>query len=138
MRIAPSFRYAMVVLAFGALTAAAPATAGARDDVPRVASMSTPESWAGIYRLTLISKTQAPMPVRLLVERDGGVLTGTLLSDVNGAAHASLRLEGDALKASTSTSRGAGELVLRVTDKGVVGTFTVGKQVWEVSGTRST
>jgi hypothetical protein len=136
MRITTSFRYAMVVLALGALTAATPRPADARVELPR-ATASTPEAWAGIYRLTLISKTQAPMPVRLLVERDGETLTGTLLSDIHGAAHAALRLDGDVLRASTQTSRGQGELVLRETSEGITGTFTVGKQVWTVTGTRS-
>ena len=60
-----------------------------------------------------------------------------LLSDIHGAAHAALRLDGDMLRASTQTSRGQGELVLRETSEGITGTFTVGKQVWTVSGTRS-
>ena len=99
------------------------------------ATASSP--WAGVYRLQLTGAKGETVQLRLIVERVGEGLSGTLLSDDNTAAHADVTLDGDAMKASARTNGGEGTLVLHETSEGIEGTFKVGMLAFTVSGRRS-
>jgi hypothetical protein len=101
------------------------------------AAIDTGSPWAGVYRLRLTNTKGQTTQLRLIVERVGHELSGTLISDDNTAAHVDLALDGDAIKASARTSAGDGTMLLRETSEGIEGTFVIGKLSYTVSGRRS-
>ena len=129
---------ALLSLSFIALAAVPCAAQQAYPDrAPSSAAVSSIAPMAGVYRLQLTAKDGASLQVRLVVERLGEGLSGTLVSEDNGVAHVDLKFVGDELRATATTSLGEGVLVLRESAAGMTGTFTVGKRVWMVSGERS-
>jgi len=139
MRASHIARLAMLSLSLATLAVATPRSADALQPASTDNTVvSTPASWLGVYRLTLVGADNTPTAMRLLVEREGDGVSGTLITVAQGPAHADLRVDGDALWASAETSEGNGALVLRLTGDGVTGTFTVGRKVWTVTGARTT
>ena len=93
--------------------------------------------WVGVYRLTLAEKGGAMLDARVLVEPTGDRLTGMLLVDQHASGINDVKVEDDALVARIVTAEGRGTLVLRTGAEGVVGTLTIGKRVWNVTGDRA-
>ena len=141
MRLAVSARtltLALGLAALGATTGRAGAQSAFAAATPTAAAdvSSAVAAWTGVYRISLAKGTEV-VPARVVVERIGKTLDATVL--VGSAATSLARLQGDGgeLRAEMVTSSGRGQLVLRTTATGVVGTLTVGKTVWEVTGERS-
>lgn len=137
MRFLTTTHIALLSLATAGLSAAPLAAQQAYATHAPAASATSPAPQSGVYRLQMTAQDGRTIAVRLIVERVGERLSGTLVSEDNVVAHADLRVDNDALRASTATSLGEGTLVIRETDAGITGTFTVGKKVWTVEGTRS-
>lgn len=139
MRASHIARFAVLSLSLAAFAVTTPRSAAALQPASSDNTVvTTPSSWLGVYRLTLVGTDNTPTAMRLLVEREGDGVSGTLITVAQGPAHADLRVHGDALWASAETSQGSGALVLRLTADGVTGTFTVGRKVWTVTGARTT
>jgi hypothetical protein len=134
MRYMTTTHIALLSLATLAAPVAAQQTYAVRTSAA-VTTSAAPQ--AGVYRLQMTEQSGRTVMVRLIVERIGERLSGTLVSEDNVVAHADLRVVDDALRASTATSLGEGTLLIRETDSGITGTFTVGKKVWKVEGERS-
>jgi hypothetical protein len=139
--IAPALAFALAVGASTAAaqtsfaTASAPAAAPAAGAAPNAAPSSA-AAWAGVYRIAL-TKGDETVPARVVMERVGDALDGTVLLGSAATALAKVRSEGEELRAVLTTSAGRGDLVLRATEAGVTGTLTVGGETWVVSGRRS-
>ena len=92
--------------------------------------------WSGVYRID-VAKGDEVLPMRVVVERVGSSLDGTVLLGGTASALANVRFDNGELRATMVTSTGKGELVLRQTEAGVTGTLKVGKTTWSVTGERS-
>lgn len=132
-----------IALALGLAALSAPAAAQQRAfATPPAAAVSAAPSadpsaaWAGVYRVA-ITKGDETVHARVVMERDGEALAGTVLIEATASALTKLRHEGETLRATLLTSHGRGELALRATTDGVAGTLTVGKVTWTVEGKRS-
>ena len=109
-------------------------TAGAVASAPMPAALA---AWVGVYRVSL-TKGQQTIPLRVVMERVGVSLDGTVMVGTTTSALANVRSsEQGELRAVMLTSEGQGELVLRATATGIVGTLKIGKQTWAVTGERS-
>ena len=94
--------------------------------------------WVGVYRIMLSEKKDGAMiDARVLIEPNGANLMGMLMVDQHASGITDVKVENDALVARIVTAEGKGTLVLRTGDDGVVGTLTIGKRVWTVTGTRA-
>jgi hypothetical protein len=94
--------------------------------------------WVGVYRIMLSEKKDGAMiDARVLIEPNGQQLMGMLMVDQHASGITDVKVENDALVARIVTAEGRGTLVLRTGDDGVVGTLTIGKRVWTVTGTRA-
>jgi hypothetical protein len=120
------------LLAVAALTAPATATALTPHDSVRATARA-----AGIYRLTLTAKNRPEKSVHLVIREIAHGMDGVLLSDENESWLSAVRVDGDTLRATVSTSEGEGEIMLLVTDTLVSGTLTVGHQQIAIRGERS-
>ena len=145
MRVTITARTLALALGLAATAAAVPAAHAGAQAARTAFAATTPAStvdmtamapWAGVYRISLARGTEV-VPARVMVERVGPRLDGTVLVGSEATSLANMRGDGAELRAEMLTSRGRGQLVLRVTPAGLVGTLTVGKSVWEVSGERS-
>ena len=92
--------------------------------------------WSGVYRID-VAKGDEVLPMRVVVERVGSSLDGTVLLGGTASALANVRFDNGELRATMVTSSGKGELVLRLTEAGVTGSLKVGKTTWSVTGERS-
>lgn len=136
------FASARALAAFGlvslAAVAARPASAQpalAAAPVPAAVAM-TNEIAPGVYRIALDNGRET-VHARVVMERVGGALEGTVLVEATASALIQLRSENGEIRANMLTSDGRGELVLRPTDGGVAGSLKVGKTTWSISGQRS-
>ena len=93
-------------------------------------------AWSGVYRIDVAKGTEV-LPMRVVLERLGGTLDGTVLLGGTASALADVRFEVGELRATLVTSSGRGELVLRQTESRVTGTLKIGKAVWTITGERS-
>jgi hypothetical protein len=134
----PLARTLALTLALAA--AAAPAAAQTSFTPAPTASVATTPAaaaaWAGVFRID-VAKGDEVLPMRVVVERAGAGLDGTVLLGGTASALANVRFEAGELRATMVTSSGKGELVLRQTETGVTGTLKIGKTTWSVSGERS-
>ena len=93
-------------------------------------------AWVGVYRVDITRGTET-IPVRVIMERVGNTLDGTILVGGTASALGSVRADGMELRADITTSEGRGELVLKTTTEGISGTLKIGKTTWTVAGARS-
>ena len=131
--VALSFGVAALAASFAAPAAAQPAPSTAAAAAPAAPSTS---AWAGVYRVSLTRGSEV-VPARVLLERVDGTLYGTFLMDGMASALGRVRIDASEFRANLVTAGGRGEIVLRSTDEGVVGTLTVGRATWEIRGGRS-
>ena len=95
-------------------------------------------AWVGVYRIMLSEKKVGAMiDARVLIEPNGQHLMGMLMVDQHASGITDVKVENDALVARVVTAEGKGTLVLRTSDDGVAGTLTIGKRVWNVTGSRA-
>jgi hypothetical protein len=137
----PTARALALSLALASLAAPAAAqTSFAPAPAPGAAATqgaaASAAAWSGVYRID-VSKGDEVLPMRVVVERVGNTLEGTVLLGGTASALANVRFEGGELRATMVTSTGKGELVLRQTEAGITGTLKVGKTTWTVTGGRS-
>lgn len=137
-----------LAVAYALATAATVATASTVVATPAaaqgpVANAARPVSGAVarwqpvVYRVTL-TRDQEVMPMRVVVDRIGGVFDVMVLVGSSVSATASVEFDGTELRTDVLTSRGAGKLVLRDDGAGgVAGTLTIGRAVWTITGERS-
>lgn len=127
---------ALSTIAFAPLHArpvVAETTLVAKADLPAASAR-----WVGVYRIMLSEKKDGAMvDARVLIEPNGQNLMGMLMVDQHASGITDVKVENDALVARIVTAEGKGTLVLRTGDDGVVGTLTIGKRVWTVTGTRA-
>lgn len=129
-----------VVAAVVALTVAHPVAAQARAvattaNAPVITESAVGEL-AGVYVLTLESTGRAMFDGRLIVERRPGVSVLLAANDGIGAVD-HLSLADGTLRGRVSTLDGEGTLTVHRDGDTISGTLVVGKQVWQVHGTRS-
>jgi hypothetical protein len=141
MRTISTIRIARAtILALSIAAVAAPSVTVAQSSRATVARAIAPSAispWAGVYRLQLTGPQGQTILMRLLVERQGDELSGTIISDDNSVAHVDLSLVGNDLRANAHTTAGEGTLLLRDSGDGVTGSFTVGKVAFVVEARRS-
>jgi hypothetical protein len=131
-----------LALALAALAAPAPAALAQAAYAPAPtaraerAEHAAAAAWVGVYRVDMTKGTET-IPVRVIMERVGDSLDGTILVGGTASALGSVRAEGTELRAAVTTSAGRGELVLRTTPAGLTGTLTIGRAVWSLTGSRS-
>lgn len=101
------------------------------------AARTTPAPWSGVFRVQFALAGRHTAPAALVVERPADGLSGFILVDEKGLPLGNLRIDGDVLRARLTTEHGTGDLTLRITGTDVAGTFTVGKQRWDVTGQRT-
>ena len=95
-----------------------------------------PEIAPGVYRIALDNGRET-VHARVVMERVGDALEGTVLMEATASALIQVRSENGEIRANMLTSDGRGELVLRPTESGVSGSLKVGKITWSISGQRS-
>jgi hypothetical protein len=130
-------------LALGLATlvaAPAPAALAQASFAPAPAAASAEHAaaaaWVGVYRVDMTKGTET-IPVRVIMERVGESLDGTILVGGTASALGSVQADGMELRAAVTTSAGRGELVLKATATGITGTLKIGKTVWSLTGSRS-
>lgn len=130
-----------VVAAVVALTVAHPVGAQAREvattaSAPIITEGAVSE-FAGVYVLKLESAGHGMLDGRLIVERGPGVSVLLAANDGIGAVdHVAVAGDGT-LRGRVSTFDGDGTLTVRRDGDTISGTLVVGKQIWQVHGTRS-
>ena len=138
MRPSASLRSVVPFAIAAALVAIPAAPHVARAQVTLAGEPATPvrARMAGIYRVTLSGSSLATQRMHLLVRLDEGGYTCVLLSGEKEMPLENVRLEGDVIRATTTTSAGRGQVMLTITEDGVVGTITVGATKVLISGER--
>lgn len=140
MRSVSIMRNALVALAVSAGSAAAQ-TSTAAQAAPNdhtAYAVAAPASWVGIYRLQFTARDRGLLFVRLLLEREGDNVSGTIVSDEFQSTIYDIQLTGDELRATMPTDEGTGEIVLKNSADGITGTLRVHGKTWTIAGRRTT
>ena len=136
-----SIASARALAAFGLVSLAAVARPASAQPALASAPVSVvvaaePSIAPGVYRIALDNGRET-VHARVVMERVGDALEGTVLMEATASALIQLRSENGEIRANMLTSNGRGELVLRPTESGVAGSLKVGKTTWSISGRRS-
>ncbi|MES2176376.1 MAG: hypothetical protein V4550_00815 [Gemmatimonadota bacterium] len=135
MRIPTVFRSVAPML-FSVAILALPSVANASTPTrPAVTTDADAKNAAGLFSLTVRAR-HAEQRVDLVVEKKGDGYTGVFITHDQQALLENVKVEGDIITASLLTNIGRGDLKLRITNKGLVGTLHVGKGTLNVGGER--